>query len=161
MGMHGQLSILVVHFLGFILIAGATVGAWVADGALFKRLPGDRAGAAAIAATLRSYGLAAQIGAGVMLLSGIGLLAHGKWAHWGALWLTIKLGLFVALGMFGGIVGGRSGRKLGALLAAAAAPGGTLDEEELARLRGTRMAFHYIETVLFIAVVALAIFKIT
>jgi len=159
--MNGQLSLLVVHFLGLILIAGATVGAWVADGAVFKRLPGDRAGAAALAATLRAYGVAAQLGAAVLLLSGLGLLAVGKWAYWGALWLTIKLGLFVALGMFGGIVGGSSGRKLGALLAAAAAPGGSLDEAAVAKLRATRMSFHYVETVMFVAVVALAIFKIS
>lgn len=157
----GLLAILTLHLFGFVIIAGATVGSWVADKALFARLPNDRAGAAAIAVTLRGYGLAAQIGAGVMLLSGLGLLFASKWAQWGSLWLSIKLALFVALGMFGGIVGGGSSRKLGALLDAGVAnPSAPLDEAAIARLHGTRTIFHVVETLLFAVVIGLAVFKI-
>ena len=150
--------ILAAHVLGVVILSGSVLGGLLADRALWARFAIDPKAGAAFGPLMMNIGKLAGMGSAVMLLSGLGLLAHSQWAYWGAPWLSVKLVLFVLMAVNGMVIGATTGRKLGALFGAAAA-GAPLDQAALEQVRTRRKWFHISETGMFLVTVVTAVMK--
>ncbi|HET7249099.1 MAG TPA: DUF2269 family protein [Gemmatimonadales bacterium] len=95
---------LAIHLLCFAVLAGGSLGAKVLHGALRTKIESVPAQAAVLLSAMLRFSIVAQIGAGLMLVSGIGLLATEHWGYWGQGWLYVKLALFVLLVINGPLV---------------------------------------------------------
>jgi uncharacterized membrane protein len=148
-----MLLALAIHLLCFALLAGGSIGAKVLHGAMRPKIGSTPAQAAVLLSAMLRFSIVAQIGAGLMLVSGIGLLATERWAYWGQGWLYAKLALFVLLVINGPFVARPAAmRLLGALEsggsgAAVAAP--------LKRLE----IFHMVQVAGLVGIVLLAVLK--
>lgn len=147
---------LFVHLACMLSYGGSTVGSLLIDRALWDAIEGGRdREALSFGRLAMSLGRVAQITAVLTLLSGVGMLASTSFAQWGQLWLYGKLALFLALTGVGGAVGGRSGRRLLALLESARPE----DKPAILRFKPTLRTFHAAMTAMTVAVIALATFR--
>ena len=148
-----MLLALAIHLLCFAVLAGGSIGAKVLHGAMRSKIAGTPAQAAVLLSAMLRFSIVAQIGGGLMLVSGIGLLAAEHWAYWGQGWLYAKLVLFVLLMANGPLVARPAAMQLlGALEsggpgAAVAAP--------LKRLE----IFHMVQVTGLVGIVLLAALK--
>ena len=137
-----MLLALAIHLLCFAFLAGGSIGAKVLHGAMRSNIAGAPAQAAVLLSAMLRFSIVAQIGGGLMLVSGIGLLAAEHWAYWGQAWLYAKLALFVLLMANGPLVARPAAMQLlGALEsggsgAAVAAPLKRLEIFHLVQLTG-------------------------
>jgi uncharacterized membrane protein len=99
-----MLLALAIHLLCFAFFAGGSIGAKVLHGAMRAKIASAPTQAAVLLSAMLRFSIAAQIGAGLMLVSGIGLLAVEGWVWWGTGWLYAKLALFVLLVINGPLV---------------------------------------------------------
>jgi hypothetical protein len=112
----------------------------------------------------RFFGLCGALGGGLLLLTGVGLLASTHWVYWGTPWLSIKLALYLGLAVTANVVAKPQGKQLDALIPihlAAAAKGGSAValDPRLPVLRRRMALFHVAHVGMFAAVVLLAVFK--
>ena len=144
---------LAIHLLCFAFLAGGSIGAKVLHGAMRAKIASTPAQAAVLLSAMLRFSIVAQIGGGLMLVSGIGLLAVEHWAYWGQGWLYAKLVLFILLMANGPLVARPAAMQLlGALEsggsgAAVAAP--------LKRLE----IFHMVQVTGLVGIVLLAVLK--
>jgi uncharacterized membrane protein len=144
---------LALHVLSFGLVATGVIGGDVVDGAIRGALRrGAAQEAGAIAGMMLRLAVAAQIGAGLTLLTGVGLLAEGHWARWGQGWLTVKLILFGVLILNGPLVARPAAVALRTALQAGKSDGTVAPLRRLA-------LFHVVQTTGLIGIVALAVLK--
>jgi uncharacterized membrane protein len=144
---------LAVHILSFGLVATGVIGGDVVDGAIRGALRrGAPQEAGAIAGMMLRLAVAAQVGAGLLILTGVGLLAEAHWARWGQGWLTVKLILVGVLILNGPLVARPAAVALRTALQA-----GKLDATAppLRRLA----LFHIVQTSGLIGIVVLAVLK--
>lgn len=148
-----MLVALAIHLLCFAFLAGGSLGAKVLHGAMRAKIAATPAQAAMLLSTMLRFSVVAQIGGGLMLVSGIGLLGVERWAYWGQGWLYAKLALFVLLMANGPLVARPAAMQLlgalesGGTAAAVAAP--------LRRLE----IFHMVQMTGLIGIVLLAVLK--
>jgi uncharacterized membrane protein SirB2 len=180
---------LLLHMLGIIVLSGGAVGGLILDRVVWRNLATAPQQAAAAGRVSRYFPIVAQLGAAVMLLSGVLLLAARNWAFVGQPWLTLKLALFILLLLNGMLVAKPAGQQLGQLMpqwlaqqtsaAPPAAPAGTplvvgaggagalagvaaASTElsaALARVRRRLTLFHLTQNLMMFTVFALAVFK--
>jgi uncharacterized membrane protein len=145
---------LAAHLVSLTVLAGGGVGATVMHTALSAAVRRSAAEASALAGTLLRFAMTAQLGAVLMLLTGVGLLAERQWADWGRPWLMAKLVLFVLLVLAGPIIA----RPAGASLQKALAAGGSNDPGVTAALRRLTL-FHVIQKTGLISIIVLAVLR--
>jgi hypothetical protein len=165
---------LLVHLMCLGVFGASSVGGIALDRALWTAAGRGRySEALVLAQTGGRLGRMAQFASLFTLASGLGMLASTNFVQWGGLWLYGKIALFIALGAYGGAVGGRAGRRLVALLserAEAAAPaalagaGGATAaapsvDGELAALRSTFATFHVVMPAMLVAVLLLVVVR--
>lgn len=147
-----MLLALAIHLLCFAFLAGGSLGAKVLHGAMRAQL-GSPAQAALLLSTMLRFSIVAQIGGGLMLVSGIGLLATEHWAYWGSGWLYAKLGLFVVLMANGPLVARPAAMQL--LGALESGGSGVAVTAPLKRLE----IFHMVQVAGLAGIVLLAVLK--
>jgi len=145
---------LAAHLVSLTILAGGGVGAIVMQTALNTAVRRSAGEASALAGTMLRFALTAQLGAMLMLLTGVGLLAERQWADWGHLWLMVKLALFVLLVLAGPIIA----RPAGASLREALAAGGSNAPGVAAALRRLSL-FHTVQKTGLIAIIVLAVLR--
>jgi uncharacterized membrane protein len=143
---------LAIHLLCFAVLAGGSIGAKVLHGAMRARIESAPAQAAVLLGAMLRFSIVAQIGAGLMLLSGLGLLQVEHWAYWGHGWLMTKLAVFVVLILNGPLVARPTAARL---LDALNAGGGAAVAAPLKRLE----IFHMVQVTGLVAIVLLAVLK--
>src|SRR5262249_27894204 len=139
---------LVAHFIALIILAGGAVGGLIVDKIFWKRVFTAPAEAVTLAPALIAASKAAPMGAGLLLLTGLSILGSVHFSYWGTTWLPVKLILFVFLALNGGLVGGRTVRRVAALLPqrlAAEGAAATRIDDELRRLEQRLRIFHITE----------------
>ncbi len=148
-----MLLALAIHLLCFALLAGGSIGAKVLHSVMRAKIASTPAQAAVLLSAMLRFSIVAQIGAGLMLVSGIGLLALESWAWWGAGWLYAKLALFVLLVINGPFVA----RPAAVQLLGALESGGSGDAvaAPLKRLE----IFHTVQVAGLVGIVLLAVLK--
>lgn len=143
---------LAVHLLCFAFLAGGALGAKVLHGAMRAKM-GTPAQAAVLLSAMLRFSLVAQIGAGLMLVSGLGLLAVEHWAYWGQGWLYAKLALFVLLVINGPLVARPAAMQLlGALETRRTSPAAAVPLKRLD-------IFHTVQVAGLVGIVLLAMLK--
>lgn len=147
-----MLVALAIHLLCFAILAGGSLGAKVLHGVMRGRVQSAPAQAAVLLSAMLRFSIVAQVGAGLMLVSGIGLLSAEHWAYWGKAWLYVKLGLFVLLVINGPLVARPAAMQL---LDALNAGGGAAVAAPLKRLE----IFHTVQIIGLTAIVLLAVLK--
>jgi hypothetical protein len=145
---------LAAHFVSLTVLAGGGVGAMVMHLALSAAVRRSAIEASALAGTMLRFALTAQLGAILMALTGLALLAERQWADWGHLWLMVKLALFVLLVLAGPIIA----RPAGASLQQALGAGGSNDPGVAAALRRLSL-FHVVQKSGLIAIIVLAVLR--
>lgn len=144
---------LAVHILSFGLVATGVIGGDVVDGAIRGALRrGAAQEAGAIAGMMLRLAIVAQVGAGLLILTGVGMLAEAHWAWWGQGWLTIKLILVGVLILNGPLVARPAAVALREALQAG-------KMEATVPLLRRLAVFHVAQTTGLIAIVALAVLK--
>ena len=111
---------LLFHLISLTIIAAGAIGSVVTFLAIRSALRAAPAAVPGIARMLPRFGMTAQIGALLMLISGTLLLYSRGWADWGAPWLTAKLTLFALLIVSSNVMIKPAGMKLGAAVATGA-----------------------------------------
>jgi uncharacterized membrane protein len=148
-----MLLALAIHLLCFALLAGGSIGAKVLHGAMRPKIGSTPTQAAVLLSAMLRFSIVAQIGAGLMLVSGIGLLASERWSYWGQGWLYAKLALFVMLVINGPFVARPAAMQLlGALESGAS---GDAVAVPLKRLE----IFHMVQVAGLVGIVLLAVLK--
>ena len=147
-----MLIALAIHLLCLTILSGGSLGAKVLHGAIRGKIESAPAQAAVLLTAMLRFSVVAQVGAGLMLVSGIGLLSADRWAYWGTGWLYVKLAVFVLLVLNGPLVARPAANEL---LAALNAGGGTAVAAPLKRLE----SFHIVQVVGLVAIVLLAVLK--
>ena len=145
---------LAAHLVSLTILAGGGVGAIVMQTALNAAVRRSAAEASVLAGTMMRFALTAQLGAGLMALTGVGLLVERQWADWGHTWLMVKLVLFFVLVLAGPIIA----RPAGASLQKALAAGGSNDPGVAAALRRLTL-FHVVQKTGLIAIIVLAVLR--
>jgi hypothetical protein len=149
---------LLVHLMCLGVYGASSLGGIVLDRRMWSALEGGRdAEALSFAQAMALIGRFAQFASIFTLLTGLGMLAATNFVQWGQLWLYGKLALFVALGAYGGAVGGRTGRRLIALLSerVKSPPAEAGVKGELSAMRSTMGMFHLVMPAMLVAVLAL------
>jgi uncharacterized membrane protein len=148
-----MLLALAIHLLCFALLAGGSIGAKVLHSAMRPKIASTPAQAAVLLAAMLRFSIVAQIGAGLMLVSGIGLLAAEGWVWWGTGWLYAKLALFVLLVINGPFVARPAAMQL--LSALESGGSGAAVAVPLKRLE----IFHMVQVAGLVGIVLLAVLK--
>jgi len=143
---------LAIHLLCLTILAAGSLGAKVLHGAMRGRIQSAPAQAAVLLSAMLRFSVVAQVGGGLMLVSGIGLLSAERWVFWGTGWLYVKLALFVLLVLNGPLVARPAANQL---LEALNAGGGTAVAAPLKRLE----IFHTVQVIGFAAIIVLAVLK--
>ncbi len=172
---------LLLHIVGISLLGGGTFGQFFTDRAIwssYKTAPNQAMTAARLGERMV---ILSQVGPGLLLISGLLLLAARDWAYFGQFWLTVKLGLFFLMFLNGILVAGPTGKKLLVELAnwqvangatpskmAAMISGGYLPQQNYSRaevevgllkVRQRLSYFHLSENTMLAVVLVLATFK--
>ncbi|SRR5260221_6388772 len=149
-----QLSIL-IHIIGLTLAAGTTLNSYSLFRRFWRVYPTDRDRAVNILDGSSMLPALIGIGMGLLILSGVGLMALTKGVYGEQLWFRIKFAL-VVLVIVNGIIATSLGRKQKKLL--------TLSSErnvqdELDKLKGKFNVFYLSQLFLFLAIFVLGVFK--
>ena len=148
-----MLLALAIHLLGFALLAGGSIGATVLHSVMRAKIASTPAQAAVLLSAMLRCSIVAQIGAGLMLVSGIGLLAVENWAWWGAGWLYTKLALFVML-----VINGPFVARPAAVQLLGALESGSSGDAVAAPLKRLEI-FHTVQVAGLVGIVLLAVLK--
>lgn len=146
---------LLFHLVALTVLACGGLGGGLLHIRLRNALRTAPAQAGALGPLAMNFGIVAQIGALLMLLSGIALLASRGWADWGQHWLSTKLTIFVIMVANGVLVAKPAGARLASAAARAATGEDTRADVAAAVQRlGT---FHLVQLVGFLAIIALGV----
>lgn len=144
---------LAIHLICFAVLAAGAMGAKVLHGAMRAAIGSSPGDATVLLRTMLRFAIVAQVGAGLMLLSGIGLLATEHWAYWGMGWLSAKIALFVLLVLNGPLVARPAANRLLSALTS-----GATDDAVAVPLRRLDM-FATVQVIGLVAIVLLAVLK--
>jgi uncharacterized membrane protein SirB2 len=143
---------LVVHLAGLALMAGTTVSELIVFRAFSKRLGKDGVASSSLLDLAAGFPMMLGIGAGALILSGIGLMAvtHGAFTH--QLWFQVKMLLIVAIILNGFITGGKHERRL--------KEGIRTNTPDMIKSAATNLQhFSMTQMALFLVIIILAVFK--
>ncbi len=147
--------LLIFHLTGLIIMAGTTV----VDYFTFKTFcglaveaPNEAAGLLPIMAR---FAVLVKAGAALLVVTGITMLALGKWVWWQQLWFKLKTALVVLLILNGML----TGNKLGSAFRQVVAHSGFNFMEQTALLRHNLNRFYLIQLAIFFAIIALSVIK--
>jgi len=148
-----MLLALAIHLICFAVLAAGGLGAKVLHGAMRAAIDSSPGDAAVLLRTMLRFAVVAQVGAGLMLLSGLGLLASEHWGYWGMGWLNAKIALFVVLVLNGPLVARPAANKLLSALTS-----GATGDEVAVPLRRLDL-FATVQVIGLVGIVLLAVLK--
>ena len=156
---------LFLHIVSIFILAGGAIGGIIMELTLWPTALTNVKIAGILGKAYGRFPFFATLGAILLLLSGICLLAASGWAFLSASWLQVKLVLFLFLFLHPIFTVKPAGAKLGALLMqqSQASEGGIAPSEEvLAQLKAFKSKFtrfHIIQLSVLAVLLILATFK--
>lgn len=148
-------SLLIVHLAALVVMAGTTLIDYLGYQTFWKLYDREREKSSGVLLFLNKFSRLIGIGAALLVLSGIGMMAltHGVFGE--QLWFRIKFGFVLVLIANGILVGRRQGVKLRKAI--------DLNESGLPqlmdRIRGNLKKFHIAQLFIFFIIILLSIFK--
>nr|WP_294944569.1 hypothetical protein [uncultured Mucilaginibacter sp.] len=143
-----------LHLTALVLMAGTTLVDYLAYSSLWRSLE-QKERPTVLLGMMAKLPRVAGIGAALLILSGIGMMAltHGVFGE--QLWFRIKFGLVILVILNSLLVGRRQGVKLQRML--------NTDTpsiaEEMSRIRRVMARFHFSQLLLFVFIIFLSVFK--
>ncbi|NOW97146.1 putative membrane protein SirB2 [Mucilaginibacter sp. SG564] len=146
---------LVLHLSGLVMMAGTTVVDYSVFKTFWKQIDQGNSNPAGLMESTSNSSRLIGIGAALLVLTGIGMMAitHGVFGE--QLWFRIKFGLVIILILNGILTGRRQGTKL----RNAVANSGAILIAEAFVLRERLNRFFLLQLCLFLLIVFLSVFK--
>ena len=148
-------TFLVLHLAGLILMAGTTFVDYITFKTFWKQFGLDREKSLGLLEATGKFSRLIGIGAALLIVTGIGMMAITKGVFGEQLWFRIKFGLVIVL-VANGLL---AGRRLGVRLRKVIAEGGVNATLQTERFRTRLNWFHLIQLVVFLAIIFLSVFK--
>jgi len=147
-------TLLMLHLTGLVLMAGTTLIDYLAYTSLWKAF-GQNDRPEALLNIMDKLPRVIRIGAAILILSGIGMMAltHGVFGE--QLWFRIKFGLVLLIVLNGALIGRRQGSKLRQILDAS----GLIFTIEISRIKKRLTRFHLLQFLFFLLIIFLSVFK--
>ena len=145
---------LVLHLTALVLMAGTTLVDYLAYSSLWRSFEQEER-PIALLGMMAKLPRVAGIGAALLILTGIGMMAltHGVFGE--QLWFRIKFGLVILVILNSLLVGRRQGVKLRRMLDI----GKPLIAGDTNRIRTALTRFHLSQLLLFLFIIFLSVFK--
>jgi uncharacterized membrane protein len=148
-------TFLTMHLTALTLMAGTTLVDFMAYRSLWKIITQEKELSTGLLQLMAKLPRIIGIGAGVLVLTGIGMMVLTNGVFGEQLWFRIKFGLVVLLMLNGLLVGRRLGVKLRKLLA----DNGPVFTEQVNIIRGGLTRFHLMQLGIFFIIIFLSAFK--
>jgi hypothetical protein len=148
---------LVIHIIGFTMMAGTTLVDYVVTKQFWKQYAIDKTKGPSIYETISKIVLLFGIGIILIILSGVAMMAITRGAFGEQTWFRIKFALVIVIIINGLVVGRRQGRKLKNILSAGLA--GNSMEASLSKIKSNLSWFHVSQMMLFSIIFILSVFK--
>ena len=148
---------LVIHIIGFTMMAGITLADFVTTKQFWKQYANDKPKAIAINSAMSKFPKFFGIGIILLILSGIIMMAITNGAFGEQTWFRIKFALIILIIVNGLAIGRRQGTRLRKLLLP-----GTPDENtnvKFLKVKSTLNWFHITQITLFTMIFVLSVFK--
>lgn len=147
--------LLIMHLSGLTLMAGTTVAAFVTFRAFKNRYHSKMEGSSGLLKLLTNLAPIKGIGGILLILSGTGLmyLTGGVFLH--MLWLQLKLSLILLLPLNEILIGNKQLKRLETAFFENKPEGSTVIKMAIPRIS----TFYTVQLLLFLAIIALAVFK--
>ncbi|MBS0028094.1 hypothetical protein ACTJJ0_06480 [Chitinophaga sp. 22321] len=144
-------SLVVTHLIGFLLFAGGTIADFIGIRQFWKQYALDTAKAPAVMQAMSPFAVFMRIGIGVIILSGIGIMAmtHGVFGE--QIWFRIKFGLVLLVIANTLLVGQRQRVQLKKAL--------TTDTAIPEKIKVNLNRFHLVQLVCIFIIILLSVFK--
>jgi uncharacterized membrane protein SirB2 len=147
-------TFLVLHLTALLLFAGMTLGDYLAYTSFWKSFGGNERPEALLNFMAKIPRLAG-IGAALLILSGIGMMALTRGVYGEQFWFQIKFGLVILVILNSLLIGRRQGNKLQRILAT----GGLVLTDEVSRIKSRLNRFHLLQLLFFLIIIFLSVFK--
>jgi hypothetical protein len=148
-------SILVLHLIGLTIMAGTTVVDFTTFKTFWKQFYEDKEKSMGLLMATSKFSRLTGIGAALLVVTGISMMALTNGIFGEQLWFRIKIGIVVALMLNGLLFGRRQGIKLRKTLSADTA----YLTEQVNRIRVNLNIFFTLQFILFFFIVFLSVFK--
>lgn len=148
-------SILVLHLIGLTIMAGTTVVDFTTFKTFWKQFYEDKEKSMGLLMATSKFSRLTGIGAALLVVTGIGMMALTNGIFGEQLWFRIKIGIVVALMLNGLFFGRRLGIKLRKTLSADA----PYLTAQINRIRVNLNIFFTLQFILFFCIVFLSVFK--
>ncbi|HWV68310.1 hypothetical protein [Chitinophaga sp.] len=148
-------ALLMLHLLALILMAGTTFIDFINYRMFWKLFNHRKEQAAGILSASAKFPRLIGIGAGFLIITGVGMIAvtHGVWAQ--QIWFRIKMILVLLLILNGIFNGNRLSAKLRAVIS-----GNVPDlAQRLLNLKGKLLAFHLLQFAFLLLIIFLSAYK--
>lgn len=149
--------LIALHLTGLVLIAGMTIADMIAYRYFWKLYDIDKPKALPIFDTARNFQKLSLLGALLLILSGVGMMAifHGEPGE--HLWFRIKIVIVAAIILIGPLVARPTGAKLQKLLNANIIDAAS--QQQIMQLKARVNMLHLLHLVFFATIVILSVFK--
>lgn len=148
-------ALLVLHLTGLTIMAGTTIIDFTIFKTFWKYFDEDMEKSKGVLVGTSKSSRLIGIGAALLVITGIGMMAltHGVFGE--QLWFRIKIGIVLILMLNGIIFGRRQGEKLRAIIN----KDGAYLTEQVNRIKTNLNIFFAIQLALFFSIVFLSVFK--
>ena len=148
-------TFLVLHLTGLILMAGTTFVDYITFKTFWKQFGLDRERSLGLLEATGKFSRLIGIGAALLIVTGIGMMAITKGVFGEQLWFRIKFALVIVI-IANALL---NGRRLGLKLRKTVADGGVNATLQTESFRTRLNWFHLIQLVVFLAIIFLSVFK--
>ena len=148
-------TFLVLHLTGLILMAGTTFVDYITFKTFCKQFGLDRERSLGLLEATGKFSRLIGIGAALLIVTGIGMMAITKGVFGEQLWFRIKFALVIVI-IANALL---NGRRLGLKLRKTVADGGVNATLQTESFRTRLNWFHLIQLVVFLAIIFLSVFK--
>jgi hypothetical protein len=147
--------LLTLHVTGLILMAGTTIVDYSAFKTFWELIDKGQERSTGLLEAISKFSRLAGIGAALLILTGIGMMAltHGVFGE--QLWFRIKFGLVIILILNSLLVGRRQGLKLRKIMTTS----GSDTTGQVDSLRASLNWFYLSQLIIFFVVIFLSVFK--
>ena len=148
-------ALIVLHLIGLIMMVGTTFVDYITFKTFWKQFNQDKERSINLLQATSNFSRLIGIGAALLILTGVGMMAITHGAFGEQIWFRIKFGLVIILILNGLLVGRRQGLKLRKAVADVA----IVIPLQVKGLKTSLNIFHLLQLCIFLMIIFLSVFK--
>ncbi|MDN5286337.1 MAG: hypothetical protein JWR38_2611 [Mucilaginibacter sp.] len=148
-------TLIVLHLTGLVMMAGTTFVDYTTFKTFWKQFDQDKGRSIALLQATSNFSRLIGIGAALLILTGIGMMAITHGAFGEQIWFRIKFGLVIILILNGLLVGRRQGLKLRKVIVENV----NVIPLQIKGIKTNLNIFHLVQLCIFLMIVFLSVFK--